>query len=113
MNKDPLIFIEHILENINLIEESRTDSKENLKKNKTLQNAILRELEIIGEAVKNLPKSFTEKYKDIQWKQIAGLRDKLIHNYFGVDLNLVWEVIISDVPKLKEKMLQIKTDLSD
>jgi len=105
MNKDPLIFIEHILENINLIEESKTSSKEDLEKNKTLQNAILRELEIIGEAVKNLPKSFTEKYKNVQWKQIAGLRDKIIHHYFGVDLNLVWDVINSDIPQLKKDIL--------
>ena len=111
MNKDPLVFIEHILENINLIEESKTSSKEGLEKNKTLQNAILRELEIIGEAVKNLPKSFTEKYPQVQWKQIAGLRDKIIHHYFGVDLNLVWDVINSDIPKLKKEILEIKKTL--
>ena len=110
MKKDVFVFIEHILENINDIERfSQGLTKEKLKKNKLKQKAIVRSLEIIGEAVKNIPTSFREKHPSIEWTKIAGLRDKLIHHYFGVDFNTIWDVIKYDLPELKKKVKGILT----
>ena len=65
------------------------------------QKASIRSIEVIGEAAKNIPDSFKEKYPEIVWKDIIGTRDKLIHHYFGVDLNAVWKVGKEDIPELK------------
>ena len=108
MNKDPEIFLKHILESIKLIESfSKNLNKNKFLKNKLRQNAIVRELEIIGEAVKNLPHNYTARHPNIEWSKIAGLRDKLIHHYFGVDLNTVWDVVKGDLPQLKKKIQEI------
>ena len=61
-------------------------------------NAVIRSLEVIGEATKNLPVSFRNNYPDIPWKQMAGMRDKLIHEYFGVDKQMVWQVVEKHIP---------------
>ncbi len=67
----------------------------------------MRALEIIGEAAKNIPQSFRNKHPDILWKEIAGTRDKLIHLYFGVNLDLIWKVVKEDIPQLKKQIQQI------
>jgi uncharacterized protein with HEPN domain len=64
-------------------------------------SAVIRKLEIIGEAVKQLPEEFFRQHPEIQWKRIAGMRDKLIHFYFGVDAHLVWQTIQTRLPELK------------
>jgi len=68
----------------------------------TLKRACVRSLEIIGEAAKKLPASFKETQSDIEWRAIAGMRDRLIHAYFGVDYELVWDVLIHKIPKLHQ-----------
>ena len=70
-------------------------------------SAVIRQIEIVGEAVKNLPQDFTNKYKEISWIRIAGMRDKLIHHYFGVDKETIWEVIEEDLPKLRKQIRKI------
>ena len=80
---------------------------EGLVKNRMVKDAIIRELEIIGEAAKNVSQDFREKYKEIPWKDMAGMRDKLIHEYFGVDINIVWKVITKELPALKEKIEEV------
>ena len=109
-----LIFLKHILKSIENIEKfSKKLSKEKFSKDEFVQSAIIRQLEIIGEAVKNLPMDFTNKHSEIPWKDIAGTRDKLIHGYFGVDLDLVWGILNDNIPKLKKFILEILKDLKE
>jgi uncharacterized protein with HEPN domain len=76
-----------------------------------LQDLVSRRLEIIGEAVKNIPKDVKDKYPDIEWKKIAGMRDYLIHAYFGIDLKLTWKVVERDLPILREKIKNILDEM--
>jgi len=103
-----------MLDAINLIESylQNKDYKD-FKNNRMLQDAVIREIEIIGEAAKNVSADFRKKYPDIPWRSIAGMRDKLIHGYFGVDLGAVWDTAIKDLPRLKRMLMSIlnKTNL--
>ena len=111
MKRDVGLFIEDIINSIINIEKfSKNLDKEKFFKDDLRQSAIIRQLEIIGEAVKNIPNSFREKYPKIDWKDIAGFRDKLSHAYFGIILERVWRVIKIDLPKLKEKIEKIKIE---
>ena len=108
MNKDPLIFVRHILESIELIEEYCLDKGEtDFLADRELQDAVARRLEIIGEAVKNLPPEITKKYPAVPWAEIAKMRDKLIHAYFGTDLQLTFRVVTNDLPPLKKEIKKI------
>lgn len=103
--KDNRVFIEHILAEINyLLKESKNLKYEDLIEDETLKRAFVRSLEVIGEATKNLSAEFRDKYPEIKWREIAGLRDKLIHHYFGVNLKRVWDVIENKIPELKKQI---------
>ncbi len=111
MSKEPLIFIQHILESIELIESfSSSTTKAEFFKNKMMQSAIIRQIEVIGEAVKNLPKDFTSKYPTVPWKDVVGTRDKMIHHYFGVDLDFIYGIITKNIPELKKEIIIILKD---
>jgi len=113
MKRDMDLFIEDILNSIKNIEEfSQNLNKEKFSKDILRQSAIVRQLEIIGEAVKNIPDSFRKKYPKIPWKDIAGFRDILSHAYFGVNLDRVWNIIEIDLPKLKEEISKIDINFS-
>ncbi len=108
MKKDPTVFIGHILESIRLIEEySLSLTPDLFHVDQAMQDAIIRRLEIIGEAVKNLAASFKAKHPEIPWKQMAGMRDVLIHEYFDIDLSLTWSVVKRELPPIKEKLQSI------
>jgi len=108
MNKDINIIARHILDSIDAITSYlKGVSKSDLEKDRLKQSAVIRELEVIGEAVKNISESIKKEYPNIQWKQIVGMRDKLIHHYFGVDLDTIWETIEKDIPNLEKCIKQI------
>jgi uncharacterized protein with HEPN domain len=114
MKKDPKIFLQHILESIEKIEEyTKNISKQEFLNSSQIQDAVIRRIEIIGEAVKNLPEEIKRKHPQIPWKRIAGMRDILIHGYFGVDLELTWKVTKEEIANLKKKILQIKEELEE
>jgi len=108
MKRDTELFIRDIKENIQDIEDfSKNLDKQKFSKDKLRQNAIIRSLEIIGEAVKNIPQPFREKFPNIPWRDIAGFRDVLSHAYFGVNIDRVWNIIKIDLPELKEEIDKI------
>ena len=112
MKRDVNLFIEDIINSIKNVEEfSEKLSKDGFLKNKLKQRAIERELEIIGEAVKNIPESLRNKYPEIRWKGIAGFRDILSHTYFGIISERIWNIVQEDIIILKKQMLKIKIDL--
>ena len=112
MKKDPKIFLEHILQCIERVEEYVEGvTKKQFLESVQLQDSIIRRIEIIGEAVKNIPKQVKDRYPDIAWKEIGGMRDILIHEYFGVDLGLTWKVATKNVRQLKNRILKMKKDL--
>ncbi|MBS7626580.1 DUF86 domain-containing protein [Candidatus Bathyarchaeota archaeon] len=107
MKKDRA-YLKHILDEIIMIEKfTQGLTKEVFFENVEKQYAVLRALEIIGEATKNLSKELRLKNRKIPWKDIAGMRNKLIHEYFGVNLELVWETIKRRLPELKEQISKI------
>jgi|SRR3989344_2226982 len=108
MKKDEHIFVHHILNSIKNIEEDTNNfTKEEFFRARTIQDAVIRNIEIIGEACKNLPSEYKKKHKNIPWNDIIGMRDKLIHGYFGVDLKIVWNVVTTELPKLKQQLKEI------
>jgi uncharacterized protein with HEPN domain len=78
--------------------------EDNFMSNEQLQDAVIRQLQIIGEAAKRLTVDTTAKYSEVEWKDIAGMRDKLVHDYFGVDLDAVWDTVVHDLPILKQAL---------
>jgi len=108
MDKDDLIFIEHILDSINKIEKYVLDKTiHEFVDNELIQDAVIRNFEIIGEATKHLSDSFRNKHSEVPWKKISGMRDILIHDYLGIDIYSVWETIEKDIPELKKQLIAI------
>ena len=108
MKRDDTIYLKHILESIGEI-ESFIDSisKKDFLNNSEKQAAVVRMLEVIGEAVKNISKEFKNKHPRIEWAKIAGARDVMIHAYFDVNLDIVWDIVKQDIPVLKNKIKPI------
>ena len=91
-----------IQESINIILDYIKDLTEDVfKQDRKTQDAVIRNLEVIGEAVKDIPKKVRSRYPEIPWISIIGMRNKLIHHYFGVDLDIIWKTIHDDIPRLK------------
>ena len=80
---------------------------------KKTQDAVIRNIEILGEATKRLSQNFRDQNAAVPWKTIAGTRDRLIHDYFGVNLDVVWNIVTSDLPALNREIEQLRTDDED
>lgn len=106
--KEAKPYLKHILEECKFLREnSKNLSFEEFDSNLVLKKAFVRSFEIIGEAAKNIPLSFKQKYSFIPWKRIAGMRDRLIHEYFGVNYKIVWKAAKEEVPKLEKQIKEI------
>ena len=101
--KDDSIYIDHILLSINnILIYTKDISKEDFAKNTLIQDAVIRNFEIIGEATKKISPDFKKVNFEVPWKEMAGMRDKLIHDYIGVDIQVIWDTIQQDLPNLQK-----------
>lgn len=102
------LFVEYILEFIELIEEYTAKMGfEDFKKDKKTIDAVVRNLEIIGEASRNIPDDVKNVYQEVDWKGMIGLRNRIAHEYFGVSLTIIWNIIRQELPRLKKQIKQI------
>lgn len=105
MKEDPTVFLKHILESIAYLElHIRNVSYEEFLGSVTVQDAVVRRLEVIGEAVRHLPDDLRRSHSDIPWNRPVGMRNILIHEYFGVDLDLVWATATQTIPEFKKQI---------
>jgi len=108
MPKNFRVYFEDMLNAITNIEEYIGNMGfEEFRKNKLVRDAVIRNLEVIGEAAKNIPKEIKEEHSEIKWREIAGLRDILIHKYFEVNIRILWDIIEDKLPDLKKKVTRV------
>jgi uncharacterized protein with HEPN domain len=111
MVKDDTVYLQHVFDAINTIQEYLLGVDEDqFKATRLLQDGVIRQIEIVGEAVRHLSKDIRKTYSEIPWQDIAGMRDKLIHDYFGVDIERVWDTAQHDLPVLQEQVIGILRD---
>ena len=106
--KNDAVYLHHILDAINRIQGYIAGvSYDQFLQDSLLQDGVVRQLEIIGEAAKNVSSAFRDTYPELPWRQMTGIRNKLIHNYFEIDLFIVWDTVQSDLPPLKQQVEHI------
>jgi len=107
MSDRDLLYLTHVLEAIAAIESFTAEGRDSFMRDLKTQSAVIRQIEIIGEAVKNLSSDLIARETAVPWRQIAGTRDRLIHAYFRVELDKVWAVVEKDLPPLKRNVERI------
>jgi uncharacterized protein with HEPN domain len=111
MSKDPAEYLKHIAEECAYLTSVTNNlSKDAFFADETLKRAAVRSLEIIGEATKKVSAVFREKYNSVEWKSMAGMRDRLIHDYLGVNYHIVWDVVTNKIPELQAQIQKILND---
>ncbi len=105
MPKEPIEYLRHILDECNFILATTNNiSKDDLLQDETLKRAVVRSLEIVGEASKKIPVDFKLRWHGISWKNMAGMRDRLIHDYMGINYTIVWDVVRNKIPELSQQI---------
>ena len=111
MIKDTIVFLKHILESINLIEKyTESITEEQFLQSVEKQDLVTRRLEIIGEAIRNLPEEFRMEHKDIEWNKAMATRNILIHHYFGINFKTVWDTVTISIPEFKKQIQKLLED---
>ncbi len=114
MKRDYRDYFQDIIDSINDIEAfTKGMSFEAFVDDRKTTNAVIRSIEVVGEATKNIPKSIRDKHPSIPWKKMAGMRDKLIHEYFGVDLEILWKTAKEDIPSLNSLIQEVLKGLGE
>jgi len=115
MKRDDRVYLQHILDSAEVIEDYLSDvSESTFQKRRLIQDGVIRQLEVIGEAVKHISKALRSSNPQIPWQDIAGMRDKLIHHYFGVDLDQVWLAETEELPLIRaEVQVILETFVAD
>lgn len=114
MSRDYRAYLKDIFESVNKIEKyTKRLSFDDFEDDGLIQDAVVRNLEIIGEAAKNIPEEVKKKKSDVEWKKIAGLRDILVHAYFGIDAEVVWDIVKNKIPELKKRITELLAETED
>jgi uncharacterized protein with HEPN domain len=112
LKRDARLYINDIIDSIQkILEYSQDLTEDEFLASSQIQDAIIRRLEIMGEAVKHIPQTLRKKYPEVPWKNIVGMRDVLIHAYFGVNLKRTWKVVKEDIHSLRAEIISIRDDL--
>ena len=112
MSSLPIEYLRHMLAEADYIDARAADiDREAFLTDETLKRAFVRSIEIIGEATKHVPDDFRQQHPHFEWRAMAGMRDRLIHGYFGVDYELVWDVAVNKIPQLREQLVELLSEL--